>query len=483
MQLRTVPAEVRRVHRVVIIGGGISGLSSAYFLEKEAARVGVEIAVDLFEARNRLGGVIVTERRGEFLVEGGPESFLAAKPAAADLCRELGLGDQLLPSNDARRKTFVLQGGRLRALPEGLLFVVPTRLWPMFASDLLSWGAKLRLLTSPPRLTQQEKAQDVSAAEFIRRRFGNEVLERLAEPLLAAVYGADVDSLSARAALPQLVALEEKHGSLWKGLRAAAADGRGQRKGSLFITLRDGVGKLIGTLQARLQRTTVHTGNEAIRVRRALDGRGFTIASRAAETAADAVLVATPAHSAAQLLLDLDRGLAEQLERIRYHSSVIVTFGFDQAAFRTRPDGFGFVVPRAEERRLVALTWVSTKFSFRSPPDRLLARCFFGGARDPDVLKMTDAELAAISLQELEEILGDRPRPAFHHVYRWDRCMPQYAIGHLQRLQEIETCLARQPGLFLAGNGYRGVGIPDCIQSAAGAATGAVRYLRAVPRN
>ncbi len=483
MQIRTVPAEVRRLHRVVIIGGGISGLSSAYFLEKEAAHAGVEIAVDLFEARNRLGGVIVTERRGEFLVEGGPESFLAAKPAAADLCRELGLGDQLLPSNDVRRKTCVLQDGRLRALPEGLLFVVPSRVWPLFTSDLLSWGAKLRLVTSPLRPTPQEKVQDVSVAEFIRRRFGSEVLERLAEPLLAAVYGADVDSLSARAALPQLVALEEKHGSLWKGLRAVATDSKGRHKGSLFITLRDGVGKLIGTLQARLKRTTVHTENEATHARRATDGRGFTIESRVAETAADALVVATPAHSAAQLLLDLDRGLGEQLETIRYHSSVIVAFGFDQAAFRTRTDGFGFVVPRTEGRRLVALTWVSTKFSFRSPPGQLLVRCFLGGARDPDVLKMADDELVAISLQELEEILGDRPRPAFHRVYRWDRCMPQYAIGHLQRLQEIETCLARQPGLFLAGNGYRGVGIPDCIQSAAAAAAGTVRYLRTVPRN
>ena len=477
---------MRRLYRVAIIGGGISGLSSAYFLEKEAAQAGVEIAIDLFEARNRLGGVIVTEQRGEFLVEGGPESFLAVKPAAADLCRELGLGDQLLPSNDALRKTFVLQNGRLRELPEGLMFVVPSRIWPLFASDLLSWKAKLRLVTSPLRPAPRMQGQDVSVAEFIRRRFGSEVLERLAEPLLAAVYGADVDMLSARAALPQLVALEEKYGSLWKGLRAAAADGPrrpggSQPKGSLFITLRGGVGKLIETLQARLRRTTVHTETMAARVRRSADGQRITMecgAGEKSETGADALIVATPAHSAAQLLRELDRVLAEQLEMIRYHSSLIVAFGFDRTAFRTRPEGFGFVVPRSEARRLVALTWVSTKFPFRSSAEQLLVRCFLGGARDPQAAELTDDQLVAVSLRELNEICGESARPSFHRVYRWTLSMPEYGLGHLERLREIESRLAGHPGLFLAGNGYRGVGIPDCIQSGEAAAAGAVRHLQ-----
>jgi len=458
-------------------------LSAAYFLEKEAAQAGVEIAIDLFEARSRLGGVIVTEQRGEFLVEGGPESFLAVKTAAADLCRELGLGDQLLPSNDALRKTFVLQNGRLRELPEGLMFVVPSRIWPLFASDLLSWQAKLRLVSLPLRPAPRMREQDVSVAEFLRRRFGSEVLERLAEPLLAAVYGADVDRLSARAALPQLVAIEEKYGSLWKGLRAAAADGRGRPKGSLFITLRGGVGKLIETLQARLRRTTVHTETMAARVRRPPDGQAIIMESRAGETSetgSDALIVATPAHSAAQLLRELDGQLAEQLEMIRYHSSLIVAFGFDRAAFRTPPEGFGFVVPRSEARRLVALTWVSTKFPFRSPAEQLLVRCFLGGARDPRSAELTDDQLVAVSLRELNEICGESVHPLFHRVYRWTLSMPEYGLGHLDRLREIESRLAGQPGLFLAGNGYRGVGIPDCIQSAAAAAAGTMRHFKAL---
>jgi oxygen-dependent protoporphyrinogen oxidase len=475
------------LYRVAIIGGGISGLSAAYFLEKEAAQAGIEIAIDLFEARRRLGGVIVTEQRGEFLVEGGPESFLAVKTAAADLCRELGIGDQLLPSNDALRKTFVLQGGRLRELPEGLMFVVPSRVWPLFASDLLSWNAKLRLVTSPlrPAPKMQSPGEDVSVAEFIRRRFGSEVLERLAEPLLAAVYGADVDMLSARAALPQLIALEEKYGSLWKGLRAAASNdpkqpGQSRPKGSLFITLQGGVGQLIEALQDRLRRTTVHTETTAARVGRSADGPGIGIAmeSSAGEAIADALIVATPAHAAAQLLRELDCGLAEQLARIRYHSSLIVAFGFDRTAFRTPPQGFGFVVPRNEGRRVVALTWVSTKFDFRSSADQLLVRCFLGGARDPRAAELTDDQLVAVSLRELNEICGESVQPSFHCVYRWSLSMPEYGLGHLELLRAIERRLAGQPGLFLAGNGYRGVGIPDCIQSGGAAAAAAVRHLR-----
>jgi oxygen-dependent protoporphyrinogen oxidase len=277
--------------------------------------------------------------------------------------------------------------------------------------------------------------------------------------------------------LPQLVAIEEKYGSLWKGLRAAAADGRGRPKGSLFITLRSGVGKLIETLQARLRRTTVHTGTTAARVRRSADGQGITIESGAGETAADALIVATPAHSAARILRELDRVLAEQLERIRYHSSLIVAFGFDWTAFRTRPEGFGFVVPRTEARRLVALTWASTKFSFRSPAKQVLVRCFLGGARDPQAAELTDDQLVTVCLRELNEICGENAHPLFHRVYRWILSMPEYGLGHLGRLQKIESRLAAQPGLFLAGNGYRGVGIPDCIQSGAAAAVAAMRHL------
>jgi oxygen-dependent protoporphyrinogen oxidase len=478
------------LHRVVIIGGGISGLSAAYFLEKSAAQAGVEIQIDLLEAQDRLGGVIRTERVGDCLLEGGPDSFLSLKPAASDLCRELGLADQLVPSNDDRRKTYVLRDGKLRELPEGLMFVVPSRIWPLFQSSLFSIGGKLRLALSPllsPRGRNDstppgKNERDVSAAEFIRSRFGSEVLERLAEPLLAAVYGADADLLSARAALPQLVALEEKYGTLWRGVRAAAAaaGAKTRPKGSLFITLRDGVGELVAQLQARLQRTSVRTGTAAAGVRRAPGGRMFCVESRSGQTEADAVIVATPAFAAGRLLREVDSSLAEQVGAILFHSSVIVAFGFEKSALRSEPDGFGFVVPRSERKRLAACTWVSTKFPFRSPPEQFLARCFLGGARDPAILEEPDGRLVEIALGELSDILGERPKPLFHRIYRWERCMPQYAVGHLGRLEEIAARLAGQPGLFLAGNGYKGVGIPDCIQSASAAAAGALGYLQSL---
>ncbi|MGH9784447.1 MAG: protoporphyrinogen oxidase [Terriglobia bacterium] len=480
------------MHRVVIIGGGISGLSAAHFLEKSAAQAGVEIQIDLLEAQDRLGGVIRTERVGDCLLEGGPDSFLSLKPAALDLCRELGLADQLVPSNDDRRKTYVLRDGKLCELPEGLMFVVPSRVWPLFRSDLFSLGGKLRLAVSPllsphgrnDSTSSSRRERDVSAAEFIRSRFGSEVLERLAEPLLAAVYGADPDAFSAQAALPQLVALEEKYGSLWRGVRAAAAAARSHSEGSLFITLRDGVGELIGKLQAKLQRTRVRAETAVTSVRRAPGGRMFCVESSKGQAEADAVIVATPAFAAGRLLRQVDGSLVEQLGAIQYHSSVIVAFGFERSALRSEPDGFGFVVPRGERKRLAACTWVSTKFPFRSPPERFLARCFLGGARDPAILEEADDRLVEIALGELGAILGERPKPLFHRIYRWERCMPQYAVGHLGRLEEIAARLAGQPGLFLAGNGYKGVGIPDCIQSASAAAAGALRYLESLgPRS
>ena len=484
------------LHRVVIVGGGISGLSAAYFLEKYAAQAGVEMAIDLLEARSSLGGVILTERVEGCLLEGGPDSFLALKPAGLELCRELGLSDHVVPSNDDRRKTFVLRDGRLRKLPDGLMFVVPSRVWPLFGNDLFSLGGKLRLaaapLLSPPRPNGQDVGQDVSVAEFIRQRLGGEVLERLAEPLLAAVYGADVDSLSARAVLPQLLALEEKHGSLWRGFRAARnaapGDGTSKPKGSLFLTLRNGIGELIATLQEKLQTTTVRPHTEAATVRRRPEGTAFCVESRnlqslgsgrrATQTDAAALIVATPAHAAAKLLRALDPRLAGELAAIRYNCSVTVSFGFEKAVLPKELDGFGFIVPRSERKKLVACTWVSTKFPFRSPPDQLLVRCFLGGARDPAVQDEADHRLVEMALDELGEILGRRPTPAFHRIYRWDRCMPQYAVGHLNRMDEITARLAGHPGLFLAGNGYRGVGIPDCIQSASTAAMAAVRYVQ-----
>ena len=472
------------IPQVVIVGGGISGLSAAYFLEQQARKAGLEISIHLMEQRARLGGVILTEQSGGFLVEGGPDSFLAQKPAAIELCRELGLGDQLLPSNDHRRKTYVWQGGKLKELPDGLMFVVPTKVWPIFRNDLFSLSGKLRLALSPLLASSQNRESDISVADYVRQRLGRQVLERLAEPMLAAVYGGDVDTLSARAVLPQLMALEEKYGSLWRGIYAArrerASNGGVRTKSSLFVTLRDGVGQLTAALEKQLKRTQISTQREIVKIGflGGIGGIGFRVEWKEGAMEADAVILAAPAHATARLIRELDARLADQLAGIPYHSSLIVSLGFDEGEMGRELNGFGFLVPRSEGRALIACTWVNTKFSHRSAPGHLLLRCFLGGARNPSVLGENDSRILEITLRELAEIMGLRAQPKFVRIFRWEKCMPQYAVGHLRRLEEISSLVAGHPGLFLAGNGYRGIGIPDCIQSSAGAAAAAIQHLQ-----
>ncbi|MBI3895941.1 MAG: protoporphyrinogen oxidase [Acidobacteria bacterium] len=468
------------MHQVVIVGGGISGLSAAYFLEKQARKSGLDITIHLMEQQNRLGGVILTEQDGEFLVEGGPDSFLAQKPAAIELCRELGLADRLLPSNDHRRKTYVWQGGKLKELPEGLMFVVPTKIWPIFHNELFSFSGKLRLALSP-LLASSRAEMDISVADFVRQRLGGQALERLAEPLLAAVYGGDVDALSARATLPQLVALEEKHGSLWRGIyearHARANNGEARAKSSLFVTLRNGVGELTSALEKHLIRTQVNTQREIGEIGR-LGKKSFRVEWKGGEMEAEAVILAIPAHAAARLTQELDGQLASKLAEIPYHSSLIVSLGYEEGEIGRELNGFGFIVPRSERRALIACTWVNTKFSYRSAPGKLLLRCFLGGARNPSILEENDSRILEITLRELAEIMGVHAQPKFVRIFRWEKCMPQYAVGHLSRLEEISSLVAGHPGLFLAGNGYRGIGIPDCIQSSAAAASAAIQYLQ-----
>ncbi|MBI1956231.1 MAG: protoporphyrinogen oxidase [Acidobacteria bacterium] len=456
-------------------------MSAAYFLEKQAQQAGLEISVHLMEQGNRLGGVILTEQSGGFLVEGGPDSFLAQKPAAIDLCRELGLADQLLPSNDHRRKTYVWQGGKLKELPDGLLFVVPTKVWPIFRNDLFSFSGKLRLALSPLLASSQNHESDISVADYVRQRLGGQVLERLAEPLLAAVYGGDVDTLSAHAVLPQLIALEEKYGSLWRGIyearRERASNGGARTTSSLFVTLRDGVGQLTAALEKHLTRTQISTQREIGKIGR-LGGSGFRVEWKEGAMEADAVILATPAHAAARLTRELDARLADKLAGIPYHSSLIVSLGFDEGEMGRELNGFGFVVPRSEGRTLIACTWVNTKFPYRSAPGHLLLRCFLGGARNLSVMEENDSRILEITLRELAEIMDLRAQPKFVRIFRWEKCMPQYTVGHLRRLEEISSLVAGYTGLYLAGNGYRGIGIPDCIQSSAGAAAAAIQYLQ-----
>jgi oxygen-dependent protoporphyrinogen oxidase len=451
--------------RVVIIGGGISGLSTAYYLAKGGA------GCTVLESRPRLGGVIQTERVEGCTLEAGPDSFLSVKPAALDLIRDLGLADQVIGSNDHLRVTFVRRGGRLVPLPDGLLMMVPTKILPLVTTRLLGWGTKLRmgmeLLHSP-----RPKAGDESVAEFIEEHYGREVVDYLAEPLLSGIYGGDPSALSVTSVLGRFVDLANQYGSLTRGVLAERAKSAAHKAGGtpapLFRTLKGGLGQMVDAASAAVKGKAEVRQVRAQAVERV--GAGFRIRLDGDWLEAERVVVACEAHSGATLLAGADARLGELLGTVAYSSSMTVALGFDAADFPKPPMGFGFLVPRKERRRLVACTWVGTKFSYRVPEGKIVARCFLGGMDDGGVLGETDEAIVAAVTGELQEIAGVAARPRFARISRWPRSMAQYTVGHGQRLTEMQARAAAIPGLYLAGNAYTGIGIPDCIRMGRAAA-------------
>ena len=438
----------------LIIGGGISGLSAAYYLRKGGA------APVIVESRPRLGGVIQTERVEDCTIEAGPDSFLSAKPAALDLIRELGLAGDVIGSNDHLRVTFVRKGGRLVPLPDGLMMMVPTKILPLVATRLLSLGTKVKmgmeLLRAP-----QPRSEDESVADFVREHYGQEAVDYLAEPLLSGIYGGDPAQLSVTAVLPRFVELSKQYGSLTRGVLASRAKARSNGAGApLFRTLKGGLGTLVDAV-ARAAQPEVIPGR-AETIERTASGLRVRIAGDWLESRH--VVAATEAHNAGPLVGALDPRLGDLLAGVAYSSSMTVAVGFNSADFPTPPVGFGFLVPKKERRRLVACTWVGTKFPNRVPEGKIVARCFLGGMEDAGVLAESDEVVAAEVLRELRDIAGVSARPLFTRIFRWPRSMAQYTVGHPALLAEIEARAAAIPGLHLAGNAYQGIGIPDCIR-------------------
>lgn len=451
--------------RIVIIGGGISGLSAAYYLGRGGANC------TILESRPRLGGVIQTERVEGCTIEAGPDSFLSIKPAALDLIRDLGLAGEAIGSNDHLRVTFVRKGGRLIALPDGLMMMVPTKILPLLTTRLISWGTKIRmgmeLLRAP-----KPRAGDRSVAEFVEEHYGREAVDYLAEPLLSGIYGGNPAELSVTSVLPRFVELAAKYGSLTRGVlaeraRAAKAANGQQTPAPLFRTLKGGLGQMVDAITSAIRdRVEVRQGR-AQTVERA-DPAGFRIRADGDWLEAEHVVVACEAHSATSLLGGVDARLAALLAEVPYSSSMTVALGFDAADFERAPQGFGFLIPKKERRRLVACTWVGTKFSHRVPEGKVVARCFLGGSGDAGVLDEPDEGIIAAVIAELREIAGPRERPNapphFTRIFRWPRSMAQYTVGHPRRLAEMEARAASVPGLHLAGNAYHGIGIPDCVR-------------------
>jgi len=415
--------------RVVIVGGGIAGLTVAYRLRGRAH-------VTLLEERDRLGGVIRTEHDGGFLIEGGPDSFLTTKPWAAELARELGLGDRIITPQ--AREVYVVSRGKLERLPDGVFLTVPTRMGPWMKTKLLSTWGKLRAGMDLV-LPRGAEADDESIGSFVRRRLGREVAEKLADPIMAGIYMADADRISLRATFPRFADLERDHRSLIRGLR------RQKTSGSLspFASLRGGIGELADALIAALE-ATVRTRTSVSRVEpgRVVTGDG--------PIEADAVVLAVPPAAASAMLAP--SALADAIARIRSVGSVTVSLGYRGVAL---PPGTGFVIPRAERRSIIACTWSSQKFAGRAPEGHVLVRCFLGEESADPVAEARD---------DLQRLLGIAAEPAVSRVFRWPGANPVYEVGHLARVREIESLTP--PGLFLTGSGFRGIGLPDGIRDA-----------------
>jgi protoporphyrinogen/coproporphyrinogen III oxidase len=470
------------MRRVAIIGGGISGLSAAYTLEKERTQ-GSDVDYVLFESSGKLGGVLSTEHVDGCVIEAGPDSFITEKPWAAQLCRELGLGDQLIGSNDEKRKTYIVVNNRLIAMPDGLMFMVPTKILPTGLSPLFSLSTKMRMvkeLFHPPRPVHE----DETVAQMVERHFGREMVDRLADPLLSGVYGGDAAQLSVRAVLPRFVEMEEKHGSLSRAMLAARkkmlVSGNNKPAPPLFTSLRGGMQQLVNTIAGRLRPESLRAGARVDSVEPT--NSGWRISANGQIEEFDAVIFATPARTAAALLQSANEKIATDLRATPYSSSVTVTIGYAASDLRDLAPGFGFLVPRTENRRMLACTFVHNKFPNRAPADKGLIRCFLGGASDEAVLGLSDDEILATVRRELNEIIKLDAEPLFTRVYRWRGAMAQYAPGHLDRVARIEEIVRNTPGLALAGNYFKGIGVPDCVRTGQEAAKDVLQRVKAPQR-
>jgi len=460
--------------RIAIVGGGIAGLAAAYELEKARA-AGAQVDYALFEERPRLGGSLASEIVDGAVLERGPDSFLTEKPAAAELCRELGLGGELLPSNDAARKTYIVVRNRLVALPDGLMFLVPTKLIPTALTRLFGLRTKIRMGLELLQASRPSGG-DESVAALVRRHFGQEAVDRLADPLLSGIYGGDAEQLSAQTVLPRLVEMETKYGSLTRGMLAAHKRMRDASKSSttpkreapaIFTALRGGMSQLVDALVARLSVTSLRTGMPVSAVRRAAGG--WNVEAGGTTEDFDALIMAAPAWAAGDLLGPVDAALGSELGGIPYSSSITLNLIYDEKKIGTLPEGFGFLVPAVEGRAMLACTFVHRKFLGRTPPGKAVFRAFLGGMNREALLTESDEALVATVRRELSEILEAATfsadvAPEYAQVSRWRRAMAQYAVGHKERMQRIGARVAKLPGLRLVGNAYDGIGVPDCIR-------------------
>jgi oxygen-dependent protoporphyrinogen oxidase len=461
-----------RTWRVAIVGGGLAGLSAAHRLHELCAREQRRHELVLYESSPHWGGIVGTQIIGGYRVEVGADSFITNKPWAVDLCRRLGIDDRLIPTDARYRRSLVLRNGKPVPVPEGFQLLAPLSVGAVLRSPIFSWLGKMRMAWEyfVPR---GRNDGDESLASFVRRRFGREALDRLIQPLVGGIYTSDPEKLSLRATMPRFLEMEQSHGSLIRALRAQQRAGRGEDASAsgarygLFATLAGGISEFVETLAKSVSsQATVHCGTEVHSLTQNGEGRGFVLQlSDGQQEPFDAVVLAVPAYRAAQLMADFASSAAGMLKQIEYASTAIVVSGHKLADIRHPLEAFGLVVPAIEKRRILAVSFTSRKFPNRAPEGCVQLRTFVGGAMQPELMQLSDDEILALVREELSDILGVRWKPDFAIVARWMRSMPQYHVGHIDRIAAIERELGAFPNLALAGHAYHGVGIPDTIHS------------------
>ncbi|MCI0418066.1 MAG: protoporphyrinogen oxidase [Acidobacteria bacterium] len=457
--------------RIAVVGGGISGLAAANRILEERARLNRTVELKLLEASSRLGGVVHTIERDGFVMEGGPDSFISEKPWALSLCRRLGLEPNLISTGESQRRSFIVRQGKLQSVPDGFYLVAPTRIWPMITTPIFSWPGKLRMSADLflPRRKLQSANEDESLASFVRRRLGREALERMAQPMIGGIYTADPEELSLRATMPRFLEMEQEHRSLilamWRQRqKMLQSQSSGPRYG-LFISLDQGMSRLVQALRKKLPASSIHLSSQVSALRWSPSAGHWILDLRnGAPLQADAVCLALAAFQSANLLEGFDTQLATELRSIRYASTATVNLAYSLEDIPRVLEGFGFVVPAIEKREILACTFSHMKFPGRAPQNHALFRAFMGGSLQPRAFDYDEGEMIRIVRQNLRELLGIEKAPLFALVERHVQAMAQYRVGHLDLVADIEANLKKHSTLQLAGNGFTGIGIPDCIR-------------------
>ncbi len=463
---------------VIIIGGGISGLSTCYFVQKLAKTAGKKVRVTLIEEGSRLGGKVLTDRIDGFIIEAGPDSFFTQKRWAQDLCVELGLSDKLVGPDSAARGTYILNHGKLSKLPEGAETGMPTKLMPFLRSNLLSPIGKLRAMMDLV-IPKRKETGDESVGDFVSRRFGKEFLQKIAEPLFAGIFAGDANQLSVKAVLPRLTELESVNGSLIRGVmraRKKTSKAASASPSPSFLTLKRGLGAITENIASQLGDSKVLLNSKVTNLR--LNESSFVVGLESGtKLAADVVVLATPAYVTAELVRDINQQAADLLVTIPYSSTATVSLAYKTDELGVKLGGSGFLVPREEGEIITGCTWSSSKWPENAPPGTVLLRCYVGWAGHDGFLQLDDASLIEQVRDFLRRIVGISAEPILVRVYRWKLALPQYTVGHLERMAKLKESLGNVNGLLISGSAYRGIGIPDCIHEGALAAEQVVKVL------